>query len=129
MTRDNGSRMSYVGPVTEFGEAVRRARKRLGWSQDDLAAELGIVRKTVSRWETGAIGEPQLSQLRQLIEVTGAPPEDLLRAVGLLPARDGDLPTRATLDEFADRELLAELQRRTEARMETEPETVDQEIA
>jgi transcriptional regulator with XRE-family HTH domain len=84
--------MSYVGRMTRFGDAVRQARTRLGWSQDELAADLGIVRKTVSRWETGAIDEPQLSQLRQLIEVTGAPAEDLLRSVGLLP--DDGAPAR-----------------------------------
>ncbi len=35
------------------GKAVRSLRKRLGLSQDGLAAELGTRQQTISEWETG----------------------------------------------------------------------------
>ena len=37
---------------------VRRMRERLGWTQEDLARELGVHRVTVARWETGEHSVP-----------------------------------------------------------------------
>ena len=34
-----------------IGARIRRARKRLGKSQGDIAQELGVTRGTVSEWE------------------------------------------------------------------------------
>ena len=36
------------------GEQIREWRTRRGWTQDRLAAELGVAHDTVSRWENGA---------------------------------------------------------------------------
>ena len=33
-------------------------RERLGWTQEDLARELGVHRVTVARWETGEHSVP-----------------------------------------------------------------------
>ena len=36
-----------------FGEKLHRLRKERGWSQEALAAEIGVSRQAVSRWELG----------------------------------------------------------------------------
>lgn len=36
-----------------FGVAIRQARKKLGWSQEQLAQKAGVSRPTVARVETG----------------------------------------------------------------------------
>lgn len=38
---------------SEFGAAVRRARRARGWQQAELAETLGVSRMTVSRLEHG----------------------------------------------------------------------------
>jgi DNA-binding transcriptional regulator YiaG len=40
-------------PATDFPALVKRVRKRLGLSQEDLARELGVSFSTVNRWENG----------------------------------------------------------------------------
>ena len=35
-------------------ENIRRARKSKGYTQEEMAAHLNIVRQTVSKWEKGA---------------------------------------------------------------------------
>lgn len=37
----------------EFREELPRARKARGWSQEDLAARVGVSRQAVSKWEMG----------------------------------------------------------------------------
>lgn len=38
---------------TPTGDAIRRARQRKGWTQQQLAGELGVYKATVARWEAG----------------------------------------------------------------------------
>jgi transcriptional regulator with XRE-family HTH domain len=41
------------------GEELKAARARLGFTQAQLAAELGVHAMTVSKWETGQRGIPE----------------------------------------------------------------------
>lgn len=36
-------------------ERVREARLALGWTQERMAAELGVAHETVNRWERGKL--------------------------------------------------------------------------
>ncbi len=38
--------------MDQFGRRIKTLRKTLGWSQEDLARELGVSLSTVQRWET-----------------------------------------------------------------------------
>lgn len=38
-------------PMTTFGERLKSARKERNLSQQDVAAKIGVVSNTVSRWE------------------------------------------------------------------------------
>ena len=42
-----------------FGQRLRRARKRVGMTQQDLAVSLKVTQPTVNRWETGAVDPPR----------------------------------------------------------------------
>ena len=37
-----------------LAEKIMELRKKNGWSQEELAEKMGVARRTVSRWETGA---------------------------------------------------------------------------
>jgi transcriptional regulator with XRE-family HTH domain len=50
---------------TDFGDALRAARKRAGWSQTKLAQHSGVHLNTVSQVERGN-ADPRLSTLQAL---------------------------------------------------------------
>ena len=67
--------MKYVEePVPN--ERLRRARILKGWSQADLAEQVGTSFETVSRWERG-ITAPSLRYCKQLSQVLGKSAEEL----------------------------------------------------
>ena len=41
----------------DIGARIRTAREDLGWTQDQLAAEVGVSRSAVAQWETGRAGQ------------------------------------------------------------------------
>ena len=53
---------------------VRRARAKLGLTQTQLAAKLGVVSTTISRWETSDAvpAEPTFRLLTTLVEALGS---------------------------------------------------------
>ena len=50
-----------------LGECLQKARKQRGFSQQQLADELGVSRQTISKWELNET-QPELSQARKLAE-------------------------------------------------------------
>src|SRR5262245_23116265 len=70
--------------VTPLGERIRRARKRLGLSQQDLADLIGVDRKTVHNWEQGhttRLSRVHLHALEQHLGPLDGSTEDLLTIV------------------------------------------------
>lgn len=45
-------------PHVQAAQAFAAARRSLGWSQDRVAIRLGVVRRTVMRWESGETDVP-----------------------------------------------------------------------
>jgi transcriptional regulator with XRE-family HTH domain len=41
----------------DIGARIRQAREDQGWTQDQLAAEVGVSRSAVAQWETGRAGQ------------------------------------------------------------------------
>jgi transcriptional regulator with XRE-family HTH domain len=54
----------------DFGDALRAARKRAGWSQSELALKSGVHLNTVSQVERGS-ADPRLSTLQALGNTLG----------------------------------------------------------
>lgn len=71
-------------------------RKRAGWSQEELAAQLHVTRQSVSKWE-GAQSTPDLEKLVQMSRLFGVSADLLLKDELELPAPDApaDLPAPA----------------------------------
>ena len=44
----------------------RAARALIGWSQDDLARESGVTKKSIADFERGAVAKPQPRTMRDL---------------------------------------------------------------
>jgi transcriptional regulator with XRE-family HTH domain len=59
------------------GERIRAARVERGWTQEDLAAAVGVSRSAVAQWETDRAGQLR-ANLTRIAEALGISVEHLL---------------------------------------------------
>ncbi len=64
--------------MNDFGNLLYTLRKRKGLTQQELADELGVTNKAVSKWETGE-AFPETGLLLPLADLLGVTADDLLR--------------------------------------------------
>jgi transcriptional regulator with XRE-family HTH domain len=62
----------------DLGRNLRRARKRLEMTQEEVGQQSGVHPTEVSRIEAGK-RDPRVSTLERLAKALGMPPGDLLR--------------------------------------------------
>lgn len=72
-----------------LGTMIRTLRTERGMTQLDLARQMGVTDKAVSKWERD-LSIPDVSSLPRLAELLGVSVEELLQAKGV--AREGDAP-------------------------------------
>jgi transcriptional regulator with XRE-family HTH domain len=60
-----------------FGGALKRHRRRLAWSQEDLAEASGIAARTISDLERGVARRPRSATVRMLADALGLSGADL----------------------------------------------------
>lgn len=77
----------YASGMT-FGNRVRAARERLGWTQPKLASKFGISKQAVFQWEMEG-KQPAFEKLPRLAEVLQVPIRWLLSGSGPPPEDDG----------------------------------------
>jgi len=79
-----------------LGEIVRAGRRRLGLTQEELAAKAGINVRTIGKLEANLISNPRPATLRLLADALALHGDDrdrfLTAATARLPARPGQLP-------------------------------------
>lgn len=80
-----------------FGESVRAARRRLNWTQEELAIKLQCTKTAVSKWETNK-SIPPLARFKALGEVLEIEPGTLFAYVG--PSANGTTREIANLDSL-----------------------------
>lgn len=61
-----------------LSEKIIQLRKQMGWSQEELAAQLGISRQSVSKWEVGA-AIPDLDKILKMSQLFGVSTDYLLK--------------------------------------------------
>lgn len=59
---------SMVSFKTMIASAIKQARSTSGFTQDQLAAKLGVSRNTVKRWETGE-REPDFDTIDNIFKI------------------------------------------------------------
>lgn len=60
-----------------MGEKIFKLRKARGWSQEELAEQLGVTRQAVSRWESGS-AKPDADKISALCNTFGISADYLL---------------------------------------------------
>ena len=71
----------------KLNEKIYYYRKRAKLSQEELAAQVGVSRQAVSKWETGT-ADPSTSNLLALAKLFGVSAEELLRQVDRTDAEE-----------------------------------------
>ncbi|MDY5845584.1 MAG: helix-turn-helix transcriptional regulator [Bariatricus sp.] len=61
-----------------LAEKIMEMRKKNGWSQEELAYQLGVSRQSVSKWESGA-SIPDLDRILKLSQIFGVSTDYLLK--------------------------------------------------
>ena len=64
----------------EIGRTISTHRKALGLTQMQLAAQLQVSNRTVSKWENGG-ADPSTTNLLAVAKLYDVPAEELLREV------------------------------------------------
>lgn len=83
-----------------IGERVKRAREELGWSQEDIASEVGMSRASLANIELGKV-RVSIHKLQDVADVLGIPYSKLI-------------PTRAEVQRSI-KSKIRELQKELEA--------------
>lgn len=72
-----------------MGEIISSLRKEKGWTQKNIADELGITDKAVSKWERN-LALPDIATIPKLAELLGVGVEELMQAkTAPIPAAKG----------------------------------------
>jgi DNA-binding XRE family transcriptional regulator len=61
-----------------FGQRIRKYRKSLGLTQEDLAGRINLTREAISKWESGASENIKLDNLMALCKVFSLSAEELI---------------------------------------------------
>ena len=83
---NKGKESGNHGPRTadmdakEIGRTISTHRKALGLTQMQLAAQLQVSNRTVSKWENGS-ADPSTTNLLALAKLYGVAAEELLRGI------------------------------------------------
>lgn len=104
-----GSPYSCVMPdataALTFAELIANARRRKGWSQEDLETHSGVSRSTISRWERGLADKPEPEHVRAVCTVLGVDPRRAAVALGYLTTEEIEGPSRPLLDPAVEEVL------------------------
>lgn len=67
--------------ILTIGKQIRRRRKELKMSVDELARRIGKDRSTIYRYENGEIGNMPLEVLPHMVEALETTPQELLSSI------------------------------------------------
>lgn len=91
-----------------LADKIISLRKKSGWSQEELAEQLGVSRQSVSKWE-GAQSMPDMDKILQLSKLFGVTTDYLLKDELTEPDTDDAKPVtdepalrRVTMEEASD---------------------------
>lgn len=88
-----------------LADKIVTLRKRAGWSQEELAVQLGVSRQSVSKWE-GARSVPDMQKVVQMSRLFGVTTDYLLKEELGEPEpapAEPDAPLRCvTMEQAAD---------------------------
>ena len=75
-----------------LADKIMKLRKQNGWSQEELAMQLGVSRQSVSKWESGT-SIPDLERIIKLSQIFGVSTDYLIKdEIEEIPAEGQAVP-------------------------------------
>lgn len=102
---------------TNWWHYIERGLENVGINQTRLADEIGISRPSLSRWRTQGVipNDPEI--IRDIADVLQTSVADALEALGYLDEDEAaQMRGEAQLDNYTNRQLLDEIERRMKDR-------------
>jgi len=65
--------------MATIGENIKKARAKLGLTQDDLAKKADIKYTTLTKVESGVVNKPSVQTMAEIAKALGVNIEDLLK--------------------------------------------------
>ena len=62
-----------------FGENIKKARNKLGLTQDDLVRKSGVKHTTLTKIESNVVIKPSVQTVAKIAKALGIPMEDLVK--------------------------------------------------
>lgn len=88
--------------TVKIGKYIAEHRKAAGLTQQELADQLSVTNKAVSKWETGQ-GAPDIGLLTELARILHITADELLRGEDNVPSSDRDQERRESCEAAAER--------------------------
>jgi transcriptional regulator with XRE-family HTH domain len=76
--------MRDADPAPDFADLLTQARKKKGWSQEELETRSGVSRATISRAERRLTDNPESDHVRALCQALDIDPRDAAVSLGYL---------------------------------------------
>ncbi len=89
-----------MGKRLSLGQFIASRRKYKGYTQEQLADNIGVSKSAVAKWETDG-GLPDRDNLKRIAEVLNVSVDDLHKIIGHLQAKDDDLNINITPEVIA----------------------------
>lgn len=86
MSETPPSALHSLSPGEAFAALILFARKRQGWTQDEVSTRSGVGLSTLKRWESGAATNPSVEHVRAVCSCLSVDSHDALVALGYLDA-------------------------------------------
>ena len=97
-----------------LADKIIRLRKKLGWSQEELAEKMNVSRQAVSKWK-GAQTIPDLGKVLQLSQLFGVTTDYLLKDEIENEELNGDISSDAAVKRISIEEANAYIEQRKKA--------------
>jgi len=82
----------------ELSDMIKAARAERGYSLRDLARIVGVSKSTVSRWESGYIGDIKRDKVVRLSQALGISISDIMGWNKKLPSEEGSMDLSQTIE-------------------------------
>ncbi len=89
-----------MGDRTTLGKYISTRRKSLGFTQEELAEEIGVSKSAIAKWETDG-GLPDRDNLKRLSKTLGISVDELHRIIELANAKSIDFEINITPEIIA----------------------------
>ena len=65
--------------MATIGENIKKARNKLGLTQDDLGRKSGVKHTTLTKIESDVVVKPSVQTVAKIAKALGVPMEDLVK--------------------------------------------------